>query len=878
MSSDESLLKVLASKSTGSVAIFAKGDYYCCYEDDAFLIANEIFLSEVGLRRFSIGNHEITYHNLNSAQYARVVRDVLLLLHYRVEVYELSENYWTLKAKGSLGCLGDFEEIVGNSLELSELSTVMAVSVSEEIGSSEYRVAAAFCNVQDLRMTVAEFSDSEHFSNLEKCLVSLIPRECIILPTSSKKLLSLSSGTGTKLNQLDTAFKRANVNKIVGENIMQDFEPEQLEKEVRQFIQSKYKDVHLSAKQVECLFTLIDTLQVRSDSNYNGQFTLINYKSAGYMYMDMAAVKALELFTVSYDEDGGIGETSTLYNRINKCRTQVGQRLLRSWMRRPLMDLRQISERLDVVEALKLNPSTLNVLYDDILRRVPDISSLVRKLVQKRAGLQECYRLYQLICLLKRLESVLSELHENAKDLAPSVNELLYEPVRLSNLQFEKYKALIESAVDVQYVEGAGSYRIRPDIDEQLNETAERMKSIEKKCEKALDKMSSKLSEAVKLDSNSSLGFYFRCTMKAEKYIRQNGLRIVEATKGTGVKFTSRLLDELNEEYKDLQRFYEKAQSELVKSVVETCSGYIPAFNQLSDNLARIDVLVSFSVLATNSSFVYERPILLDKDKHCILLKDCRHPVLESLEGCNFIPNDVVLGENDGDRTRFLILTGANMGGKSTYLRSCALTILLGQMGSFVPCSSAKFSIIDGIHTRIGSCDYQCKGVSTFMAEMIDSASILEGATKNSLVIIDELGRGTSTYDGFGLAWAIAEDILNRIQCFCIFATHFHEMFTLQELYPDLVRPICVATHLDENNQLTLLYRVVPGFAERSFGLNIASMVGIPESVIQTAEEMLKKLEKREVSETDGDKEFVKKLKSLHGEELRNAILNSVLQ
>lgn len=872
MDSDESLLKILRSKSSGTVAIFERSDYHTCYEDDAFLIANEIFLSEVGLRRFQIGGREITYHNLNNAQYGRVVRDTLLMLHYRLEVYELSEGAWTLKAKGSLGCLGDFEELIGNSLELSELSTVMAVSITEEPGSDEYRVAAAFCNVQDLRMTVAEFNDAEHFSNLEKCLVSLMPRECIVLPSSSKTLTLSATATESKLNHLDTAFKRSNVAKVIGNKDYSESNLEELESKIQSFVQARCKGLNLSVAQIKCLYALVENLHLLGDADYNGQFSLIDYKSAGYMYLDMAAVKALELFSVAYDEDGGIAESSTLFERINKCRTQQGQRLLRDWMRRPLVDLRQISERLDVVEALQLDRSTADILYEDILRRVPDISALTRKLIHKKAGLQECYRLYQLVCLLKRLEAILCEFHERANHLAPSVNELFYEPIRLSNLQFEKYMALIESAVDIDFCDETGVYRIRPDIDEELNETNKRMKEIEKACRENLDKMSSRLSENVKLDSNSTIGFYFRCTLKAEKYLRQNGLRIVEASKGAGVKFTSKLLDELNAEYKDLQRFYDKAQAELVKTVVETCAGYLPAFNQLSENLALIDVLVSFGRLATNSSFTYVRPQLFDKGKRCLVLKGCRHPVLEALEGCIFIPNDVTLGEAVDDNTRFLLLTGANMGGKSTYLRSCALTVLLGQMGSFVPCSSAKFSIVDGIHTRIGSCDYQCKGISTFMAEMIDSASILEGATSNSLVIIDELGRGTSTYDGFGLAWAIADDILNRVRCFCIFATHFHEMATLQELYSELVRTICVATHVDENNQLTLLYRVVPGLAEHSFGLNIANMVGLPPAVVNVAGEMLKKLEKQEVEDSPEEKAFVNKLKHLSGEELRAAL------
>lgn len=875
---DKSLLKILQKKASGTVAIFERNDFFTCYEDDAFLVANEIFLSETGLRRVQIGLSEITYHNLNSGQYARVVRDVLLLLHYRLEVYTANEGSWQLKAKGSLGCLGDFEDMVGNSVELSELSTVMALVVTDETGCDGHRVSAAFCNAQDLRMTVAEFSDTEHFSNLEKCLTSLIPRDCIVLPSSSKSGQP-SQGkerVEAKMNQLDTALKRANVTKVPfkDENFIDDVG--HAYEEVNWLVQDKCKGVHVSDVQLRCLSVLIKHLQLSNDPVYEKRFQLVDYKSAGFMYLDMAAVRALELFTVSYDEDGGVGESSTLYELMNKCRTPQGQRLLRDWMRRPLFDMRRIKERLDVVEALQVDQSCRIVLHHDLMRRVPDVAALSRRLAQKKATLQDCYRLYQLICLLRKFEEVLGDLHAQCGSLAPAVNDLCYEPIRLASLQFEKFAALIETTVDVRYFEETGTCRIKPEIDDQLLETAERMKEIEADCKKALSKISGKLPESVKLDSNSQLGFFFRVTLKAEKSLRQLGLKVIDTSKGSGVRFTSVTLDALNGEFLELQRAYDAAQSELARMVVETCAGYLPALSQLSETLAVIDVLTAFSVLASDATCKYTRPELLEKGTRVLSLKGCRHPVLEVAEGCTFIPNDVVMG--DGDETRFLLLTGANMGGKSTYLRSCAITVLMGQMGCFVPCDSARFSLVDGIHTRIGSCDYQCKGVSTFMAEMIDSASILEAATSNSLVIIDELGRGTSTYDGFGLAWAIADDILTRIRCFCVFATHFHEMTSLSDLHPKALKNICVATHIDEADRLTLLYRVVPGVAERSFGLNIAKIVGLPPEIVETASKMLSKLERTTVVEKEPEEalQLIERLKRLQGEELRAAILAEI--
>ncbi|KAJ1362950.1 hypothetical protein KIN20_022680 [Parelaphostrongylus tenuis] len=245
--------------------------------------------------------------------------------------------------------------------------------------------------------------------------------------------------------------------------------------------------------------------------------------------------------------------------------------------------------------------------------------------------------------------------------------------------------------------------------------------------------------------------------------------------------------------------------------------------------------LTSLARLVTDSVNEYVRPILEPMGSGMFELKRCRHAVLEAILDSHFIPNDIEFGSN-----RMIIVTGANMGGKSTYLRSAAIAALLAQIGSFVPASSMRMSVLDGIFTRIGASDQQTKGISTFMAEMLDSANILETATSNSLVVIDELGRGTSTYDGFGLAWAIANDLLSRVRCFCLFATHFHEMGALAE------RPGATALQMSvavEDGRLTMLYEVRPGVAQSSFGIHVARSVGFPDSIVEEASRILEELE-----------------------------------
>ncbi|CAG9534680.1 unnamed protein product [Cercopithifilaria johnstoni] len=871
---DKGLVKIIRNKAKGTVVIFDRNEFYACYDDDAVFIANNIFCSEVGLRRCQLDEVELTYHVLNSAQYLRVIHDVILVHHYRVEVYAADDGQWELKAKGSLGCLNDFEEIIGDSAELYELTTVAALTVTEGHDSTECVVSVVSCNVREMQLTIAEFLDNEHFVNLEKCLAALVPRECLLV--SSKRGISSVSLSGESNNQLNTTLKKAGIKKELFQ--FNDQLPTLLSDQIVRMIDPKCKDIHFSRAQKSCLVGLIQYLHLNDDGMGSGKFQLRNYKSAGYMYLNSAAVKALELFSAYQEDEDLLNDVGSLYELLNKCRTPQGQRLLREWIRRPLHDIRKINERLDVVEAFVNDSSCRAMLHNDILRRIPDITSITRKLVQKKAGLQECYRLYQIVCLLKRFHQVLAELHASCGSLAPSVNDLCLEPLALAQLQFEKFTALIESTVDIAYFKENGLYRILPNIDEYLEATAETMYEIETKCNTLLKKVCSRITETVKLENTEHHGFHFRVTLKAEKSIRQSGMHILETSKGSGVRFTCDDLDALNGEYMKLSSQYESIQSSFVDMVVETCSGYISTFCELSKVIAIIDTLVALSMLVSGSSFCYVRPQILDEGKQVLELRKCRHPVMEANPNSpQFISNDVVLGSEQGDGAMFLILTGANMGGKSTYLRCCALSVLLAQMGSFVPCESARFSLIDGIHTRIGSCDYQCKGVSTFMAEMNDCASILESATCHSLVIVDELGRGTSTYDGFGLAWAIAEDIVSRVKCFCIYATHYHELTGLSRVYPKQLKNVCTASQIDGDGQLILLYKIISGVADRSFGLNIGKMIGLPDNVLQTASDMLERLEAGNPKLNSDEEELYRMIHSFGDDELRQQILDNLI-
>jgi DNA mismatch repair protein MSH2 len=335
------------------------------------------------------------------------------------------------------------------------------------------------------------------------------------------------------------------------------------------------------------------------------------------------------------------------------------------------------------------------------------------------------------------------------------------------------------------------------------------------------------------------------------------------------VYFSTKELEQLGTKKKDLMMEYEEKQRDIVCKAMVVAASYVPVLERASMTLSELDVLASFAYVAAYSSNGYCRPEMTDGEedglgievsysstercdsslwfsKHNISflvntfqLTGARHPCVELQDDMNFIANDfnLVFGASS-----FLLVTGPNMGGKSTYIRSLGAIITMAQIGSFVPCTSAKINIVDHILARVGAGDAQDRGISTFMAEMLEASSILRTSTKRSLIIIDELGRGTSTFDGFGLAKAISEHVVQKIGCMTVFATHFHELTALEEQEASVTN--ChVSAHSDKQNGLTFLYEVRPGPCLESFGIQVAEMANMPSNIITDAKRKAKQLE-----------------------------------
>jgi DNA mismatch repair protein MutS len=545
-----------------------------------------------------------------------------------------------------------------------------------------------------------------------------------------------------------------------------------------------------------------------------------------YMFLDATSQQNLEL---TRNLNDGTAE-NTLLSTLDETITPMGGRFLRSALTKPLIDGDEIRKRQDAVEYLLEDYELLEELRTS-LRKIQDIERLSARLLSGSANARDLIAIKLSVAHMPKIrKSLLSCGNTYLRSLAEAVAE------------FPEIAGLIEKSIVHSPPVGLKDGGI---IKDGYSTAIDELRAVSRKGKDFITELESGERQktgisSLKVGYNKVFGYYIEVTkanlhMVPEHYIRKQTLV-------GGERFITPELKDYESRVLGSEEKLKHLEYQLFQEILAVVQKEAMGLSQTASALSTIDFLAALAVVAKRYSYV--KP-LIDSEGY-IDLEDGRHPVLERISsGERFIPNSIHI---DTDEERLLIITGPNMAGKSTFMRQVALIVILSQIGSFVPAASARIGIADRIFTRIGASDFLAKGQSTFMVEMIEVANITRNATGKSLIILDEVGRGTSTFDGISIAWAVAEHILNEVKARTLFATHYNELTELS-LTNDGVRNYNISVK-EWGDEIIFLRKIEKGPADKSYGIQVARLAGLPENIITRAREVLANLEKEELNET----------------------------
>jgi DNA mismatch repair protein MutS len=549
------------------------------------------------------------------------------------------------------------------------------------------------------------------------------------------------------------------------------------------------------------------------------------FRSREYLVLDASCQRNLELIKNIYDGSS----RGTLLAVLDHTVTSMGGRKLREWLLNPLMSAGEIERRLDVISELK-DGHQVRTKIGSALGDVYDLERLISRVSLGVANARDLLALKRSFAALPNIRAILTDLG----------SKLIYDLVIGWDDLRDAFE-LIDKAImdDPPYTLREGRL-IKKGYDSELDE----LRSISSEGKGWIAGIEKKERErtgigSLKVSYNKVFGYYIEVTKTNLANIPHDFIR--KQTLTNAERFITPELKEYENKVLGAEEKILEMEFRLFQQVREQLSAWTVRVQDMARRLAILDCLASLSEAAAKNN--YARPMIIDGDGLRII--EGRHPVLEQLTiSERFIPNDTVL---DCEENQLIILTGPNMAGKSTYMRQVAVIVVMAQMGSFVPAREAQIGLIDRIFTRVGASDFITRGQSTFMVEMTETANILNNATDRSLIILDEIGRGTSTFDGISIAWAVAEYIHKSLRSRTLFATHYHELTDLA-LTMDRVKNYTVAIK-EWNDQIIFLRRVVEGGADKSYGIQVARLAGLPRAVILRAKEVLANLEKAEFNE-----------------------------
>lgn len=792
----------------GTILLFRVGDFYETFAHDAQLISKELGIT---LTKRNNGGDQtplagFPYHALDN------YLPKLVKKGYKVAVCDQTEDPEEAKKAGRKIVNREVTEITTPGVTMSE--KLLDHKRNNYIASLHWdgdTIGVAFSDISTGEFALSHIREE----NLDSMLAAIQPSE--ILVQQKKK------------NKLDENLTHHNITYIedwvyegdYGYKLLTDhFETHSL----KGFGVENLKIAHVAAG------SLMHYMQETQKAYLRHLRRLYAYESNEFMSLDAATKRNLELAT-SIQEGGTEG---TLISILDDTCTAMGGRLLRRWIMRPLKRLKPIQQRLDAVDKL-FNSHDIRKSLREELEQIGDMERLISRICMGRTNARDVVQLKLSLAQIPRLKSQISSIDD------PLLQDILGRLKLLVEVQERIGVALQEDP--------PASVRDGGMIEEGFNEELDELRDIAKNGKKYIAEIKDDLAKkhnisSLKIGYNKVFGYYIEVTNTHKDKVPESFIR--KQTLVNSERYITPELKEVEEKVLSAEERSKTLEYELFEELRLYVAEFADDVQQVAQAIGELDVLQGFAEVAFRNN--YAKPQVGDHEE--IDIEKGRHPVVEkSLPmGEPFIPNDIKL---DNENQQILIITGPNMAGKSIILRQTGLIVLLAQVGSFVPAKSANIGMVDKIFTRVGASDNLAAGESTFLVEMNEAANILNNATPRSLILLDEVGRGTSTFDGLSIAWSLAEYLHNHapVAAKTLFATHYHELNELEQMY-DRTKNFNVQVK-EHDGKVVFLRKLVRGGADHSYGIQVADMAGLPKVVIERAKEILKNLESHSLDITN---------------------------
>lgn len=789
------------------ILFYRLGDFYEMFFEDALIASREL---EITLTGKDCGLSERAPMAGVPHHAAEVYAAKLIEKGYKVAICEQLEDPKTAKGiveRGVIRILTPGTIVESNLLEEKKNNYIMSIC------KSGLYFGISVCDISTGEFYSCEIKGENNFELLLDEIARFNPSEII----TNSMMFECQEEINKIRERFQMYMSRFN-DKFFSEdegNLTLDYNIIENKKEI-----TSLKDKTLAVKSINALLEYLNETQMTSLEHIN---TIIIYNLSKYMLLDINARRNLEITEKMRDKT----KKGTLLWVLDKTSTSMGGRLLRRWLNDPLLDVNEINERLNSVKELKDNMMLRGDITEN-LKKVYDIERLAGKMAYGNANARD------MITLKNSLEKV-PYVKQTLKNCESKKLKELYK--NLDELR-DIYELIDHSIVEdpPMTIKDGGIIKLG------YNEEIDILKTASTEGKNWLAKLEAEEKEktgikTLKVGYNKVFGYYIEVSKSFVSQVPDRFIR--KQTLTTGERY-------ITEELKTIENKILGAEEKVINLEY---NAFIEIRNKIAQNIKRLqktanaistlDVLVSFAQVAEDMN--YCMPAV--NDDGIINIKEGRHPVIEKMIGIgNFVPNDTYLNK---DESRLSIITGPNMAGKSTYMRQVALITLMAQVGSFVPATEAQIGVVDKIFTRVGASDDLSMGQSTFMVEMMEVATILKEATENSLVILDEIGRGTSTYDGLSIAWAVAEYIADKQKCGAktLFATHYHELIELADKQEG-IKNYSVAVK-EKGEDIVFLRKIIEGGTDESYGIHVARLAGVPKIVTKRADEILKSLERK---------------------------------